>query len=68
MADELKTGDKVSWSSHGGTARGEIVREITAPMSIKGHKVAASAENPEFLVKTAEGKLAAHKLEALRKS
>jgi hypothetical protein len=39
----------------------------TAPIHIKGHKVAASKANPEFLVKTHEGKRAAHKASALRK-
>ncbi|MGN6357933.1 MAG: DUF2945 domain-containing protein [Novosphingobium sp.] len=34
---------------------------------IKGHKVAASPDNPEFIVETAEGKRAAHKPGALRK-
>lgn len=68
MTDKLKAGDKVSWSSHGGTAHGKVVKEITEPMSIKGHEVAASADNPEFVVKTVEGKLAAHKPEALRKT
>jgi hypothetical protein len=36
-------------------------------MTIKGHKVAASAEKPEFLVETDEGKQAAHRAEALTK-
>jgi hypothetical protein len=36
-------------------------------MTIKGYKVAASAEKPEFLVETDEGKQAAHKAEALTK-
>ncbi len=30
-------------------------------MSIKGHKVAASEDNPEYLVETDDGKRAAHK-------
>ncbi|MGZ2411388.1 DUF2945 family protein [Sphingomonas sp. F9_3S_D5_B_2] len=68
MAKDLKTGDRVSWNSHGGTAEGRVVRKLTAPMTIKGHKVAASKDNPEFLVQTNEGKQAAHKPEALHKS
>ncbi len=67
MTERLKAGDKVSWSSHGGTATGKVVRKVTEPMQIKGHKVAASPDNPEFLVETEEGKRAAHKPEALRK-
>jgi hypothetical protein len=65
MAKDLKSGDRVSWSSHGGKAHGKVVKKVTSPMSIKGHKVAASKDNPEFLVETDEGKQAAHKAEAL---
>jgi hypothetical protein len=36
-------------------------------MQIKGHKVAASKDNPEYLVETDEGKRAAHKAKALTK-
>jgi hypothetical protein len=63
----LRKGDKVSWKSHGGTAEGKVVRKQTEPMTIKGHKVRASKENPEFLVETDTGKRAAHKAEALKK-
>lgn len=68
MSKSLKAGDKVSWSSHGGTAKGEVVKKVTSPMTIKGHKVAASKDNPEYLVETDEGKRAAHKAGSLRKA
>jgi hypothetical protein len=67
MADDLKKGDPVAWSSHGGTAHGKVVKKITVPMEIKGHHVAGSKDNPEYLVETGEGKRAAHKPGALRK-
>ena len=67
MTKTLKAGDKVSWKSHGGAAHGKVVRKVTSPMTIKGHKVAASKDNPEYLVETDEGKRAAHKASALRK-
>ena len=67
MAKDLKAGDKVSWNSHGGRATGKVVRKVTSRMTIKGHQVAASTDNPEFLVETDEGKRAAHKPEALHK-
>lgn len=63
----LKKGDAVSWKSHGGTAHGKVVKKLTGPMTIKGHKVAASDDNPEFLVETGEGKRAAHKPGALKR-
>lgn len=68
MAKELKSGDRVTWKSHGGDAEGKVVKKVTSRMKIKGHKVAASKENPEYLVETDEGKQAAHKAEALTKA
>lgn len=68
MAEKsFRAGDKVSWSSHGGTAHGHVVRKLTKPCDIKGHHVAASKDNPEYLVETDDGKQAAHKPDALRK-
>lgn len=67
MATQLKKGDKVSWKSHGGTAHGKVVKKVTFPTTIKGHKVAASKDNPEYVVETGEGKRAAHKPGALKK-
>jgi len=67
MDKHLTAGDNVSWSSHGGTAHGKIVKKITSPTKIKSHKVAASKDNPEYIVETAEGKRAAHKPGALKK-
>ena len=67
MADDLKSGDRVTWNSHGGKAEGKVIKKVTSPMTIKGHKVAASKDNPEYLVETDEGKRAAHKPEALHK-
>lgn len=63
----VKVGDKVSWKSHGGTAEGKIEKKVTSRTKIKGHTVAASKEEPQFIVKTDEGKKAAHKEEALTK-
>ena len=58
---EVKKGDKVSWKSHGGTAHGTVEKKQTSPTQIKGHKVAASPDNPEYIVVTEDGKKAAHK-------
>jgi hypothetical protein len=67
MAKQLKKGDAVSWKSHGGTAHGTVEKKQTSPTQIKGHKVAASPSNPEYIVKTKDGKTAAHRAEALTK-
>jgi plastocyanin len=64
----FKAGDKVSWSFAGGTAHGKVVKKLTEPCDIKGHHVAASKDNPEYLVETDDGKQAAHKPEALKKA
>jgi hypothetical protein len=65
---EFSKGDKVSWKSHGGTAHGEVVKKQTSPTTIKGHKVAASKDNPEYIVETDKGTRAAHKAEALHRA
>jgi len=67
MAKELHKGDAVSWKSHGGTAKGKVIRKQTSSTTIKGHRVAASTDNPEYIVETGEGKRAAHKAAALKK-
>ena len=67
MNKDPDTGDRVSWKSHGGEARGKVVRKQTSPTRIKGHKVAASSDNPQFIVETDDGKRAAHKASALSK-
>jgi hypothetical protein len=65
--EKPEAGDRVSWKSHGGEAHGKVVRKQTSPTRIKGHKVAASKEKPQFIVETDEGKQAAHKAEALKR-
>jgi Hypervirulence associated proteins TUDOR domain len=45
-----------------------VQKKVTSPTEIKGHHVAASEENPEFLVKSDKtGAVAAHKPGALKK-
>ena len=63
----VRVGDKVGWDSSGGHSTGKVVKKLTSPRMIKGHKVAASKDNPENLVETDAGKQAAHKAEALTK-
>ncbi|HEY8600288.1 MAG TPA: DUF2945 domain-containing protein [Thermomicrobiales bacterium] len=67
-AEEFSVGDHVSWQTSQGRTTGVITRKLTAPMAIKGHHVAASHENPEYLVVSDEsGAEAAHKPGALQK-
>ena len=68
MARMLKIGDRVAWRSSGGGSVGRVERKLTSPGKIKGHEVAASQDNPEYLVRTDKsGKIAAHKPSALRR-
>lgn len=68
MADDLKKGDKVEWSSHGGAAHGEVERKLTSDTTIKSHQVRASKDDPQYLVKSDKGGEAGHKKEALKKA
>jgi hypothetical protein len=62
-------GDKVAWDSSGGHSVGKVVKKVTTPTDIKGHHVAASKDNPEYIVKSDKsGGIAAHKPGSLKKS
>lgn len=68
MTDKFKKGDKVEWETSRGKTEGTIEEKLTSPTDIKGHHVAASKDNPEYLVKSDKtGKEAAHKPESLKK-
>ena len=62
-----RPGDRVEWNFGRGTARGRVQRKLTAPTTIGGQKVAASADDPRILVKTDSGKEAAKKPQTLRR-
>ncbi|WP_454718205.1 DUF2945 domain-containing protein [Caulobacter segnis] len=70
MTDKtFKAGDKVAWDHSQGTTQGRVVRKQTTPTRIKGHKVAASKDHPEFIVESDKtGARAAHTPEELRKA
>lgn len=68
MTKSMKVGDRVAWSSSGGRSVGRVVKKQTAPTKIGTHRVAASPENPEFIVESdRSGKRAAHRSSALKK-
>lgn len=68
MAIHLKKGDTVSWKSHAGTAHGRVVKKQTSEAHIKGHTVAATNDDPQYIVETEAGKRAAHKAGALKRA
>jgi hypothetical protein len=65
---EFEKGDKVTWSSHGGEAIGEVLKKITEDTEEAGRTVRASADEPQYLVRSEKsGGEAVHKASALRK-
>lgn len=65
---EFKKGDRVEWNTSQGKTVGEVKKKLTEPIEIKGHTVAASKDNPEYLVESEKsGKEAAHKPNSLKK-
>lgn len=65
-SNEFQKGDKVQWNSIHGVVEGFIVRKLTADTQIKDHHVKASADDPQYLVRSDKtGAEAAHKPEAL---
>ena len=69
MTKELSKGDKVEWSSHGNTVAGEVEKKITERTEEAGRTVAASEDEPQYLVKSDKtGREAVHKPDALKKS
>ena len=67
MAKTLNKGDPVSWKSHGGTAHGKVETKVTSDTAIKAHKVRASKDEPQYIVRSDRGGKAAHKPSALTK-
>jgi predicted thioesterase len=69
MTKSFKAGDRVKWDHSQGTSTGKVVRKQTSPTKIKGHKVAASRDEPQYIVESEKtGARAAHRPEELRKS
>lgn len=69
MTKTLHKGDKVEWDSSGGHSVGKVVKKVTSETHIKGHKVAATKDEPQYVVESEKsGKRAAHKPEALTKA
>lgn len=68
MAEQFKKGDRVEWNTSQGKTTGKILKKLTSPTDIKEHHIAASEDNPEYLVESDKtGKQAAHKPDALKK-
>jgi uncharacterized protein YijF (DUF1287 family) len=65
---ELHKGDAVAWQTSQGETHGKVVAKLTEDTQVKLHKVKASPQHPQYLVKSEKtGKKAAHKASALDK-
>ena len=68
MAKALKAGDKVKWNTSQGETHGVVEKKQTTSTKIKSHKVQASKDDPQYIVKSDKtGAKAAHKPDELRK-
>lgn len=68
VAEQFKKGDRVEWKTSQGKTTGKVVKKLTSPTDIKEHHIAASEDNPQYLVESDKtGKQAAHKPDALKK-
>ena len=68
MNKQLKKGDHVNWNTSQGETSGTVVSKVTRTAKVKGHTAKASADEPEYKVKSDKtGAEAIHKPEALHK-
>jgi hypothetical protein len=69
MAKErFHVGDRVSWNSEAGRVKGRIVKVVRSEIEFKGHMVHASADEPQYQIKSEKTEhVAMHKGSALRK-
>jgi hypothetical protein len=68
VAKTLKSGDAVEWQTSQGKTSGTVKKELTSKTKIKSHVVAASKDDPQYLVESKKtGAVAAHKPAALKK-
>ena len=67
--EEFEPGDKVEWNTPQGKTRGTIKKKLTSRTEVGGQTIAASDEDPRYLVESEKsGKEAAHKPESLSKA
>lgn len=69
MAAEFKRGDRVEWNFRGRTVTGRVRRRLTKRTEIAGQVVAASPDDPRYLVRSdASGKETTRRPTALRRA
>ena len=54
VAERFKVGDRVGWNSEAGRVSGTIIRVHTRDVDYKGHIHHASAETPQYEIKSSK--------------
>ncbi len=68
MSTDLRRGDRVEWSFRGRRVVGKVRRRITARTEIDGRTVAASKDDPRYVVRSdRSGKETVRRAETLRR-
>jgi hypothetical protein len=68
MTRDFKRGDHVEWNSEAGRVRGTIQRKVTREIVFRGYKRHASADEPQYIIKSDKtDHLAIHKGSALKR-
>ena len=68
MKHEFKVGDHVEWNSEAGRVCGTIKKKVTSAIKFKTYTVRATAEEPQYLIKSDKtDHMAMHKGAALKK-
>ena len=69
MAEDFKPGDTVEWNTPQGKTKGKVVEKLTSRTEVSGQTVAASDDDPRYLVESEKsGNQAAHKPDSLKKA
>jgi hypothetical protein len=69
MSQQFKRGDRVEWNFRGNRVVGTVRRRLTARTEIGGQMVAASKDDPRYVVRSARsGKETTRRPAALRKA
>jgi DUF2945 family protein len=67
MVTDFKRGDRVEWRFGRGTAVGVVKKKLTARTTVGKQTVAATKDDPRYLVRTDSGKEAAKRPTVLRR-
>jgi hypothetical protein len=68
MPDEFRRGDRVEWSFRGRPVTGTVRKKLTSRTEVGGRPVAASKEDPRYLVRSdRSGKETTRRPAALRR-